>query len=385
MFFRILKQLLRASGLRLAVSVLAVASGASVTAALINLQLDAEHKLTREFRTLGANLIISPTQDSTAADASAPLADAKMLDQIAPIVASTPDVTAAPYLYVVARADASTTPQAAAQSVILTGTWLDQVERMSSWWQVEGQWVNSHEDSAHCLVGRNVARQLGLAPGSVLELHYGERSIHLIVSGVASAGGTEDNQIFVNLPVAQRLGGLEGRIALVQLSVAGTPRTIEHFAARLSAVLPGFAVRPVRQLAQAEAELLGRIRSLLLGTVVLILVLTALCVLATMAALATERRRDVGLMKALGGPVRRVVRLFLVEAASLGVLGGLVGYAGGVVLSKWIGRRVFDVAISPRLEVLPLTVGLMIVVALAGAFPLRLLGRVKPAEILRGE
>jgi putative ABC transport system permease protein len=387
MFFRILAQLFRASRLRLVIAMLAVASGASVTSALINLQLDAERKLTREFRSLGANLIVSPASDPTATDASAPLADAKLLDEMAPLIASAPEVAAAaPYLYVVARANANATqPDSPGENVIVTGTWIDQLKRMSSWWQIEGQWIDSREDLSRCLVGRNAARQFGLTPGGSLALHYGDRSVKLVVAGVATAGGTEDNQIFVNLPVAQRLGGLDGRIALVQISVAGTPQTIEHFAARLAASLPGFDVRPVRQLAQAEGQLLGRIRALILCTVVLILVLTALCVLATMAALASERRRDVGLMKALGGPARRVVRLFLVEAASLGALGGLVGFVGGMVLSRWIGRRVFDVAISPRLEVLPLTVGLMIVVALAGAFPLRLLGRVKPAEILRGE
>ena len=185
--------------------------------------------------------------------------------------------------------------------------------------------------------------------------------------------------------MAQKLSALDGRIGLVQLSVVGSPADIEGFAGRLAAVLPGLDVRPVRQLAEAEGKLLGRIRGLIFFTVVLILALTALCVLATMAALAMERRRDVGLMKALGGSARRVVRIFLVEAALLGILGGVIGFAGGMILSAWIGRRVFEVAISPRLEVLPLTIVLMIVVSLAGAFPLRLLGRVKPAEILRGE
>jgi putative ABC transport system permease protein len=104
-----------------------------------------------------------------------------------------------------------------------------------------------------------------------------------------------------------------------------------------------------------------------------------------MAALAMERRRDVGLMKALGGSMSRVVRLFLAEAGSLGVLGGVIGYGIGILLSQWIGRRVFAVAISPRIEVLPLTVALMVGVALAGALPLRLLGRLRPAAILRGE
>ena len=51
----------------------------------------------------------------------------------------------------------------------------------------------------------------------------------------------------------------------------------------------------------------------------------ALCVLATMAALAMERRADVGLMKALGGSIGRIVGLFLAEVGVLGAVGGCAG------------------------------------------------------------
>ena len=306
--------------------------------------------------------------------------DAGVLERI-PAARAAQLVAAAPYLYVVARSPLAE----GEQSVIVAGTWLDQVQRMASWWKVSGQWVATRDDLARCLVGRNAARQLGLAPGSPVELRYADRSVRLAVAGVVSAGSTEDNQVFVNLPVAQQLAGLAERIGVVQLSVTGSPAEIEAFASRLAVTLVGLEVRPVRQLAEAEGQLLARIRLLIFSTVLLILALTALCVLATMAALAMERRRDVGLMKALGGSMSRVLRLFLAEAASLGVLGGAIGYAAGILLSQWIGRRIFGVAISPRLEVLPLVVALMVGVALAGALPLRLLGRVRPAVILRGE
>jgi len=57
----------------------------------------------------------------------------------------------------------------------------------------------------------------------------------------------------------------------------------------------------------------------------------------------------------------------------------------GAVLAEWIGRRVFGTSIAPRWEIFPLTIVLMVVVAMAGALPLQRLGNVKPAVILRGE
>ncbi len=378
MFWRILWRLLWASRSRLALALLAVASGAAVCAALVNLDLGASDQLTREFRSLGANVVVSPAQTAN----TAATMDSGVMDRIDALHA--PEiVAAAPYLYVVAQ----TGPQAMPVSVIVAGTWFDQIARINSWWSIAGRRISERDDAADCMVGREVARSLGLVPGNQLTLRYalphGEATF--TVAGVLTAGGSEDSQVFVDLAAAQNLAGLSGRVGLVQLSVRGSAATIENVIHRLGGALTELDVQPVRQLAAAEGRLLERIRGLLFATVALILALTALGVLAAMAGLALERRRDVGLMKALGGTVRRVMRFFLAEAAAIGILGGIVGYGAGMLLADWVGERVFATAISPRLIVLPITVGLMIGVALAGAFPLRLLGRVRPAEILRGE
>ncbi|HSZ18307.1 MAG TPA: FtsX-like permease family protein [Candidatus Acidoferrum sp.] len=372
MFLRILWKLLGASRGRLAVALIALTSGAAVCSALLNVNLDAERKLTQEFRTLGANVVIAPP----AGGSEVPLADAAVLDRIT-AMHILQIVATAPYLYVAANSGT--------QPVILAGTWFDQVARMNSWWKLEGGGVSSRDDHEHCLVGFTAARQLGLAPGSSIQLRSGDREISLTVAGIVTTGGAEDNQILTNLDSAQALAGLPGRVSLVQVSVAGTPAEIEGVTRKLVNNLPGLDVRPVRQIAAAEGTILGRIRGLIFWTIALILILSMLGVLASMAALAMERRRDVGLMKALGGTVQRIMRLFLVEAGTLGAVGGLLGFLLGVVLARWMGERIFGVAISPRLEVLPITIALTIGVALAGAFPLRLLGRVRPAEILRGE
>ena len=372
MFFRIIWKLLGASRGRLALALVALSSGAAVSSALLNVNLDAERKLTQEFRTLGANIVIAPPSGGS----DAALADSSVMDSIAGLRARQ-IIAAAPFLYVAANSGT--------QPVILAGTWFDQVAKMNSWWKIDGSWVGSRESHLQCLVGNAAARQLGLAIGSPVELRSGDHTISLTVAGIVTTGGAEDSQIFTDLSVAQDLAGLSGRVSLVQLSVSGSSSDIEALTNRLAGALPGLDVRPVRQIAAAEGTILGRIRGLIFWTVALILALSMLGVLASMAALAMERRRDVGLMKALGGPVSRIMRLFLAEAGALGILGGTIGFVIGMLLARWMGSSVFGVAISPRPIVFPLTIILTVAVALLGAFPLRLLGRVRPAEILRGE
>lgn len=372
MFLRILWKLLGASRGRLALALVALTSGAAVCSALLNVNLDAERKLTQEFRTLGANVVVAPPSGGS----DAALADAGVMDRIAGL--NVPQiVAAAPYLYVAANSGT--------QPVILAGTWFDQAAKINSWWKINGSWIASRDSHLQCLVGSSAARHLGLAPGRPIELRSGDRTVSLKVAGIVTTGGAEDSQIFTDLGVAQDLAGLSGRVSLVQLSVSGTPAEIEAVTKRLANTLPGIEVRPVRQITAAEGSILSRIKGLIFWTIALILTLSMLGVLASMAALAMERSRDVGLMKALGGSVSRIMRLFLAEAGALGLIGGTIGFLIGIVLARWMGGRVFGVAISPRPVVFPLTVALTVAVALIGALPLRLLGRVRPAVILRGE
>jgi putative ABC transport system permease protein len=377
MFWRLLWKLLRGSGGRLAVAILSLVSCAMVVSALLNLEFDIERKLTQEFRMLGANILVSPRNARTNGSNTAEVISENEVSAAITVSKEPALVAAAPFLYVVAKA--GKTP------VVVAGTKLEELSKLEPAWRIESDWKSSQEAPASCLVGRNVARQLQLIVGSPVRLTYLNKNAQFTVVGILDAGGTEDNQVFVGLAEAQSLATLPGKISVAQLSVSGTSNSISQYAARLATALPEYEVRPIRQITEAEGDLLSRIRLLIVSMVLLILVLTALCVLGTMAALAMERRQDVGLMKALGGSIGRIVTLFMAELGVLGAAGGFAGAILGVELSRWMGRRVFGTAISSRWEIFPLTIVLMVAVALAGALPLRLLGKVKPAVIFRGE
>lgn len=379
MFWRLVFQLLRGNRARLTVAILALISGSAVISGLLNLDLGVEYQLTQQFRTLGANIVIaaSPT---VSAPGSGP-ADSTLVDEDAALIQVQklvgPNVSFAPFAFVIARV--------AGTQVVVVGTWLDQLRNLNPTWKLEGNWINSRDGQAECLVGRNAAKQLHVALGSRLHVAYLTRTSDCTILGIVDTGATDDNQIFMNLRAVQTLADVPGKINLVQLNVSAAPKVIATVAKQLSDTLPQLQVRPIRKVTEAEGALLTHIRLLIVSMIALILILTALCVLATMAALALERRADVGLMKALGGSISRVVGFFVAEIGVLGAFGGSIGAIFGTALSYWMGLRVFGTAISPRWEVFPVTVLLMTMVAMAGALPLRMLADVKPAIILRGE
>ena len=141
----------------------------------------------------------------------------------------------------------------------------------------------------------------------------------------------------------------------------------------------------LRQYTEAEAKIYSRISGLLTAITASVLILTGLCVMAAMTNVAMERKNDVALMKAIGGATRRVLRLFLAEAAVLGLAAGIVGAAAGLLLSIWLGKAVFGVAASPRLIVYPVAVALTVIVAIVSSYPLRRLANIPPASVFRGE
>jgi putative ABC transport system permease protein len=234
-------------------------------------------------------------------------------------------------------------------------------------------------------VGTKVSAALHLQVNGRLTLRNEDREETCRVAAIQATGGPEDNQASLPLAAAQRLAALPGRISLIQISVPGTPRAIASYISSLAQQLSELDVRPIRQFTEGEAKIYNRISGVLTATVALVLILTGLCVMAAMTNVAMERRNDVGLMKAIGGATRRVLRLFLTEAALLGLAGGIFGGAVGILLSIWLGKAVFGVAARPRLIVYPVAVVLTILVSIAGAYPLKRLANIRPASVFRGE
>ena len=205
------------------------------------------------------------------------------------------------------------------------------------------------------------------------------------MGSIRSVGGPEDDQVATTLELPQRLAALPGRLSVIQIYVPGTSEQIRSFVAELQKQIPEAEVHGIRQFTEAEGKIYDRISGLLTATVAVVLILTTLCVMAAMTNVAMERKNDVGLMKAIGGATRRVLRLFLAEAATLGLIAGLIGAAAGLVLSVALGKAVFGVAAQPRFIVYPVVVALTIVGAVAGAYPLRRLAGIRPASVFRGE
>jgi putative ABC transport system permease protein len=380
MFWRIIGRLLTANYSRLLVILLALGAGAAVSSALINLQIDAQRRLTREFRTLGANVVVAP-HVTTDANANGTTLDETLLSQI-PSEHDAKPIPAAAFLYVIGEVAKGGTLHF--EPAVIAGTSGVGLTELRPGRRLEYSGDLEKEATA-CEVGVKAAEQFRVHAGDTLQLRDESREASCEVFAIVATGGAEDAQIFTTLDAAQSLAGLAGRISLIQLSVTGTPDSIHAFIAALAQRLPGAEVHGVKQLAEAEGHIYDRISGLLSVTVLLVLVLTSLCVMAGMSNVAIERKNDVGLMKAIGGSVDRVVNLFLTEAILLGVAGGVIGSALGLMTSMWLGKAVFGVAAQPRWIVYPVSVALTVIVSIASAFPLRRLASVRPASVFRGE
>jgi len=172
----------------------------------------------------------------------------------------------------------------------------------------------------------------------------------------------------------------------IEIAASGSPEEVDATMKQLAAALPVTEVRPVRQIMEGEARVLGKTRATLLAAASLIILTSALCVLSTLMGWVFDRRRDFAIMKALGASSRLINGFFAAEAAALGVVGAIMGFLIGVGVAAWIGRVNFDAPVVPRFSILPVIVlGSVVVALIASVLPISLLRRVEPAMILRGE
>lgn len=362
MLFRMLARGLIVRRGRALTALVALAVAAAVTTAMLTLVVDFEAKMRGEFRSYGANLVVAASEGHSLPNDALSRIDALL----------GPSDVAAPFAYAIAQ-----TPTG--DPIVIAGTAFARVRRLDRWWAVTA-WP---EAPGQALLGTRAAQAVALT-GQTFQLDFNGNKLTLAPAGTLRTGAAEDSRVYISLDEFQRWTGVGTQS--IEIAASGTPEQIAQIAARLKQALPEADVRPVRQIVEAEARVLGKTRAALLAAIVLIIVTAALCVLATLTTWVLDRRRDFAIMKALGASERTVSGVFMAEAAALGILGAMVGFAVGLGAAEWIGRANFHAAVTPRWNVFPVVLAGSVVLALLSAvLPLSLLRRVQPAVLLKGE
>jgi putative ABC transport system permease protein len=435
MFLRLVADSFTRRPKRKMLTLAALALGMAVATAALSVSLDVGDRLAQEFRSLGANLLVTPEADSLPleiggvdyrpANAGAYLPEAD-LGKLKTIFWRFNIKAFAPILEVPVQAWSPASKNWSGPGVVdrttLIGTWSDHtvaipdgtayqtgIEKTNPWWHVEGRWFNEGADE--CLVGTAFAKKFGVKAGDTLNVHANDRTgwRTLKVVGLISTGGPEENAVVAPLTIAQELAETPGKYRRLYVSALTKPEDafgrkdpksmtqaefdrwycspyISSIALQIGQELKGTDVRVIRRVAEGEGRILTRVRTLLWLVTFAALLAAALSVGASAAASVIERRTEIGLMKALGAGSGLVGVLLAAEQLLVAFVGGGIGYAVGILLARLLGEKIFGFAPEPKLFLFFIVLVLASLITLLGsAYPLRRASQYDPAPILRGE
>ena len=241
------------------------------------------------------------------------------------------------------------------------------------------------------LIGVELAKDLGVGVGDKLRIAVpsGRRQVFSI-TGVFDVGNRDLNRrwVFVSLRSAQTLLDQRGGISTLEVKVDeifAAEEVAQTISARTGLIADSWM--------KTNAQLLTGLRSQSSSSAliqVFVIVAVALGIASVLIVSVVQKSREIGILRAMGTSTRRVVRIFLIEGAILGLGGSLVGIAFGSGLALFFaslaknpdGSATFPVALGAglflRSAAIATTVGL-----LSAVLPARRAAKLDPAEVIR--
>jgi lipoprotein-releasing system permease protein len=243
------------------------------------------------------------------------------------------------------------------------------------------------------VLGRALLENLGLDTGDSLRLQAADGTSELFtVRGVFDLGNRQANEtwVLVSLRNGQTLLELPGGVSRIDLRVRDP-----YAASDLASNLRGRTGLEVDSWMETNADLLVALRSQSASSTliqVFVVLAVAIGIASVLVVSVVQRSREIGILRAMGVPRRRVLKVFLIQGGIVGILGSGVGLAGGTALSYAFmnlaasptGDPLFPVDVTPQLLILAAVVATLTGL-LAAFLPARRAAQLDPVTAIRDE
>ena len=358
---------------RMLVALLAIAIGSTVLSGLLTIYYDIPRQMGTVFRSYGANLIFLPAESEAKIT---PEQIARIKQQLNPETL----VGFAPYIYQPAKVHE--------QPYMIAATDLENAKRNSPYWLIRGDWPHHKKEA---LIGHEISRNIELSVGDTVIINTpkpdGDLTVNeCVVSGIVTTGGVEEEFIFMSLEDIKSIIGYNDQFDVIECSIDGNQEYLKSIADTVSKQVDGITPRLVKRVTESQDVVLSKLQALVWIVTIIVLFLTMICVTTTMMAVVAERRKEIGLKKALGASNGSVIKDFLGEAVMLGLVGGILGVVLGYIFADNVSISVFARSVSFPVQLAPFTVITSIIITIISClFPVRATVDIDPALVLRGE
>jgi putative ABC transport system permease protein len=362
----------------------AIAVGIASVVTLLSLGTGLEAEIRKQADVLGAHLVVTPKgwcayeQISVLTGESLP--EALPSDDAAKI-AAIEGIQSVPYL--VQRAVLNNKP------VSMVGILPEPMRKFKNWRLDSGEYVL---DQRRVVVGHGISKQFELDIDDEIRI----RGSEFIIGGIlAEIGNRDDLAIYMDLPVAQDLYGSGDKVSFISVKVDDITRIDDYILQIQNSA--NVAVVSDKQLLRSVLAIVGTVGNALQLIAAVAVLAACFGIINTMMTAIYERRREIGILNALGAKSKTIFTVFLGEAALYGLLGGLVGVAAGFAFSHfaapYIGQNEFTAFLGSEQSVSVFDPGItmkallfsVLVASLSGIYPARQASKLSPVEAISYE
>jgi putative ABC transport system permease protein len=260
---------------------------------------------------------------------------------------------------------------------------------------VSGSSLNGGLDQI--VLGKTVANNLNITVGQNVTLSTSTSSGgQFSVVGIFQTGGFGDNGAYVTLGEAQALLGKTGEVSQILVKL-DDPNQATQVSDSITSAIPIVSVIDPQNFLQSRSQLLNSLTTFYTVIGLVALLGGSFGVVNTMMISVSERTREIGTLKAMGARNSKILKIFLGEAFTIGLIGGGVGILIGAAASYFIPSltgatfragvgAAASVSITPSLSLFNLVLSFSlgtVVGVLAGLYPAWRAARMNPVEALR--